>query len=226
MSEADGRVALAWRVLPVLFALLLLGNVGALVLLGSLGGRARGERVELLLSGPCLGPARAHLQARVESLGLGSPEWVDEPRGLVLRATLPGLPDDRSAIPALLSAPGELAVLSEGQVVATRADLASAHLELDESGMPVNTLVFHPEPGERLARLVEERPQGELVFLLDGEEIARRPNSVKVTEHKLRIYPGEGETRDRMKRATDRSIVLGNGPLPCRLRAEVQSPAE
>ncbi len=215
MSTSQDRVALAWRVVPVVFALFLVANAFALVVLGSLGGRASGERASFRWQSSCAEQAMPIMQTRGESLGLGEPEWAAQGDTITLTATLPGLDDDATAVPALLAAPGELELRLEGRLLATRDDLVSARLELDESGMPLTTLTFSPEAGERLSAEVDAAPQGEIVFLLDGVEIARRPNSVKVREHQLRILPGEGETRVRFRRATDRAIVLDHGRLPC-----------
>lgn len=215
MSTSQDRVALAWRVVPVVFALFLVANIIALVVLGSLGSKARGERVTLRWQASCADQALPIMQSRGESLGLGEPEWALSGDTITLTATLPGLPDDAVAVPALLSARGELELRTEGRLLATRQDLQSARLELDESGMPQTTLTFVPEVGERLAAEVDAAPQGEIVFLLDGVEIARRPNSVKVREHQLRILSNEGETRERFRRATDWAIVLDHGRLPC-----------
>lgn len=215
MSTHTDRVALAWRVVPVVFALFLVANIGALVLLGSLGGKASGERVSLRWQSSCAAQALPVMQSRGESLGLGEPEWAVSGDTITLTATMPGLDDDATAVPALLGAPGELELRLDGRVLATRSDLVSARLELDESGMPLTKLTFSPEAGERLSAEVDAAPQGEIVFLLDGVEIARRPNSVKVNEHQLRVLPGEGMTRERFRRATDWAIVLDHGRLPC-----------
>lgn len=211
----DGRVAVAWRVVPIAFALLLGGNVVALAILGRLGGQAEGERVLITWQAPCAAQALPVMQERGTSLGLGAPEWSTQGQRLSLVATLPGLEDDRSAVPALLARPGRLEIKLGDQVLATQADLASARLELDDAGMPVTQLTLQPEVGQRVAAAVEAAQDGELLFLLDGEELARRPNTIRVVDHQLKVIAGEGTTRVRMRRATDRAILLDHGALAC-----------
>lgn len=211
----DGRVAVAWRVVPIAFALLLGVNVVALAVLGRMGGQAEGDRVQITWQAPCAAQALPVMQERGTSLGLGDPRWSVQGERITLVATLPGLEDDRQSVPALLGRPGLLQVKLGDQVLATHLDLDRARLELDDSGMPMTQLTLQPEVGERVAQAVELAPEGELLFLLDGEELARRPNSIKVLDHQLKVIPGEGTTRVRMKRATDRAILLDHGALDC-----------
>ncbi|MCK6507258.1 hypothetical protein L6R53_28445 [Myxococcota bacterium] len=211
----DGRVAVAWRVVPIAFALLLGGNVLALVILGRLGGQAEGERLRMVWQAPCAAQAEPVMRERGTSLGLGDPRWSVEDEQITLVATMPGLEDDRSAVPALLARPGLLEVRLGDQVLATHRDLASARLELDDAGMPVTQLTLQPEVGQRVADAVEAAQDSELVFILDGEELARRPNTIRVVDHQLKVIAGEGTTRVRMRRATDRAILLDHGALDC-----------
>ena len=224
--EVDGRVAVAWRVAPIAFALFIGLNVVALVVLGKLGGQAEGPRLRLSWRSACAAQALPVMQERGVSLGLGNPRWQAQGEQITLEATMPGLPDDRTAVHALLARRGLLEVRLGARVLATHEDLASARLEHDDAGMPFDQLTFEPEVGQRLAEAVEAAPDGELVFLLDGEELARRPNSIKVLAHQLKVTAGEGTTRERMRRATDRAILLVHCALPCEVRpdAVVEAP--
>jgi len=225
LRGADGRVALAWRVVPIAFGLFLAINVGALFLLGHLGGRPAGTRLSIRFTTSCGTQALPVLQARAERIGLGTPEWTTDPQGIGLVATMPGLDDDATAIPALLARRGLLEVRHGDTVLATQADLTKPTLELDPAGMPYDQLTFQPEVGEALTQAVAGDPKGELVFVLDGEELARRPNSIQVEGYQLKVIAGEGKTRLRMRRATDRVILLGTGPLPCEVQVGNVAPA-
>lgn len=215
LTQADGRIALIYRAVPVVFGLILVANVVALYVLGRMGGTARGDRVEIVFTTACPTDAAAVIAARVDAMGLGEPQQQVQGDTVRLVATLPGLDDDRTAVPALLAREGRLQVRHGDQVLATEADLSGVTVALDESGMPYDELSFQGEVATRLAQAVDADPKGELVFLLDGEELARRPNSVKILDEKVKVTAGEGITRDRMRRAADRAIVLDSGPQPC-----------
>ena len=215
IHQSDGRLAMAFRSVPILFGLFLLANVGAIVLLGRCGGRARGERLAIEFQAPCGSQAADVLRARVEAMGLGRPEWTVEADRVRLVATLPGLDDDRTAVPALLARPGRLEVRGPAGVLATEADLVEVRVELDEGGMPVDQLVFASEAAARLAAAIDADHAAFLVFVLDGEELARRPNTIRMEDNALRVISGDGPTRDRMRRAVDRALLLKSGPLAC-----------
>lgn len=228
LRDDKGRIALAWRVVPIGFALFLAANVGALAMLGYLGGHAGGSRLALTWHTACAAQSLPIMQQRAESMGLGDPRWTATGDQISLVATMPGLPDDRTAVPALLGRSGQLRLRMGEQVLGTQVDLAAASLEMDEAGMPFTQIVLSPEVGQTVAEAVAANHQGELIFDLDGEELARRPNTIAVENDKLKIIAGVGKTRDRFRRATDRAIILGHGALPCQLRlasvAEVSGP--
>ncbi|NOY26977.1 MAG: hypothetical protein GXP62_13995 [Oligoflexia bacterium] len=217
LRDDQGRIALAWRVVPIGFALFLAANVGALAMLGYLGGRAGGSRLVITWHTGCAAQTLPIMQQRAESMGLGKPRWTTTSDQISLVATMPGLPDDATAVPALLGRSGQLRLRMGDQVLATQADLTAASLEMDEAGMPYTQIVLSPEAGQKVAEAVDANHKGELVFDLDQEELARRPNTIAVEHDKLKIIAGVGKTRDRFRRATDRAIILGHGALPCDL---------
>ena len=79
---------------------------------------------------------------------------------------MPGLPDDRTAIPTLLARPGALELRTNGETVATRADLVQARLRLDESGLPITDLVFAKTTIERLSAAFAADPEGTTTIAL------------------------------------------------------------
>jgi preprotein translocase subunit SecD len=103
------------------------------------------------------------------------------------------------------------------ETLATEADLEAAALHLDESGMPYNRLDFKAEAAERIRSRTAAAPDQSVAFMLDGEEIGSRPNTVEMTDRSLRLLSGEGLTADRMRRATDQNILLTTGPHPCQV---------
>lgn len=202
---------------PILFAFLLLAAAGTLFLLARMGGTAEGERLSLVWTAPCAAEALPLVQARAEAIGLGAPELEAEGGALRLVATMPGHDDDRTAMPAVLGGRGQLAVLHGGETVLTEADVVAAQLRLDESGMPYTHLDLAEGPGDALAERTAADPEGELVITMDGAELVRRPNIDPVKGRKLRIVAEDGVTRDRMRQAVDRALLLQHGPLPCDL---------
>lgn len=215
LTKADGRIALLYRAVPVVFGLFLVANVVALFLLGSLGGRASGDRLEIRFTSTCADDSATVIQHRVDAMGLGEPELAVQGDTVHLVATMPGHDDDRSAVPAVLARPGHLEIKHGDTVLATEADLAEVSVALDEGGMPFDELHLQGEAAARLAQAVEADPQGSLLFVLDGEVLAERPNSIKILEDKVKVTAGEGDTRFRMRRAADRAIILDSGPHPC-----------
>jgi hypothetical protein len=130
---------------------------------------------------------------------------------------MPGLPDDATAMPALLTRPGRFTVNHNSAVLAENADLRMVEIRLDESGMPYTWVQLGPEAVERLRAAIAADPQGKLVLRLDDEVVSERPNTAQMTDDSLRVVTGEGMTADRMRVAADRAIVLHNGPIPCAL---------
>lgn len=213
--EHHKRMSMAFRAIPIVFAFVLAANVGLLYFLGGRGGSADGDRVEIVLATSCAQSAAPLVMARVDAIGLGDPELDTAASPLRLRATLPDMPDARTHIPALLARRGALRVLHGEAQVASSEDMLDSVLTLDEGGMPFNQLSFRAEAVTAIQAVLDQDPDGELVFLLDDEELARRPNAIHMKDGALKVAAGTGVTRERMLRATDRQILLTNGPLPC-----------
>ncbi len=225
LRQADGRLALAFRALPVVFALFLAVNVLALFLLGRMGGTASGQRLQVEFQASCAEQAAPLIQARADAMGLGDPEWTVSGDRIRMVATMPGLPDEDTAVPALLAQPGHLEVRSGDHVLATDDDVSDAGVQLDEAGMPYTDLTFLPDALGRLKEAVDGNPDGTLDFYLDGQLLAQRPNTIHVTDESLKVIAGVGTTRERMRRAADRAFVLDHGPHPCPVTVASVSPA-
>ncbi|MDP6933522.1 MAG: hypothetical protein QGG40_11430, partial [Myxococcota bacterium] len=138
-------------------------------------------------------------------------------------ATMPGLPDDAVTMPALLSQPGTLRILGDDQSLATDEDLKQAVVRLDEGGMPYTLLEFDAPIHQAIAEAVDASRA--LSIEMDGSVVARAGEVPPMTDGELRLPPGTGETRVLLRRATDRAIVLDNGPLPCPVRLGSVDPA-
>lgn len=210
--------AITWfMAMPVIFGFILVVSMGVLGALGMMGGTAEGERLQIQLQTACGDQAHGVVQARIERIGLGEPQLSADPDGLRLVATMPGLPDDRSLVPALLAQPGHLQVIDGASniVLATHTEVIDAGLQLDESGLPLTLVEFGPDAMKRLAEATEGAPDSHLRIEFDGENLGERPNTPPLVDGELRLPSGEGLTKLRMRRAADRAILLQSGPLPC-----------
>lgn len=199
---------------PVVLAAILLSAIALLVFLGWLGGTASGERVEITFTSSCMTEAHPIITARVNELGLGEPILDVSSTEMKLIATLPGLENDKTFIPVLLSQPGRLKVLADEDVLATEADLKSASLDLDDAGMPVVKIVFVPTVHDMLATHIDGNPRDSLSIWIDDQDELIRPNSVKLGAE-MKMVSMAGDTREQMKHSADRTILLQHGPMPC-----------
>jgi hypothetical protein len=203
--------------LPAILGVALLLAVAGLAWQMNQPGTAGGARVRVRFPADCAAQAAPVLLDRARDIGLGQPELAVEDGAVVLTATLPGLGDDRSAIPALLARPGSLRIDAKDGPVATEADLADASFDLDEGGTPITRLRLLPPARQRIAALLEADPGGALRIAVDGEQLPDRPNSIGLEDDQLRLPSGDGDNRERARRAADRAISLSSGPLPCAL---------
>lgn len=208
-----------FMVAPLVVAGGLVAATLALVVLAIRGGQAEGDRVDIQFD--TCAAAAPRLAARAHAIGLGDPQAGASGGRVTLSVTLPGLDDDRVAIPALLAAPGLFEITSEGAVLATHEDITLAQVQLDESGLPYTWIELDAEPLAAVTAAVDADPHGQLIMRLDGVVVAERPNTRDVADGGLRIVDGgELVSRDRMRRSVDRAILLSEGPLPCPTRVE------
>ncbi|MEC7946277.1 MAG: hypothetical protein VX265_01845 [Myxococcota bacterium] len=210
---------------PLIVATLLMLATALLAVLAWMGGTASGDRVDLQLRGACAAEALPLVRARAEAVGLGDPELSLQDDMLVLTATLPGLDDDGTAIPRLLSRRGWLEVRRADTVVLDRAAVTQAAIRLDESGSPYVWVDLDKDAVAAFQAALDADPSGELTFYLDDEVAAVRPNSRGIKDDGLRIvHAGDAKPAVRMRIAADTSIALTHGPLPCALEAGVPTP--
>lgn len=202
----------AWMAVPLALSALALGGALWAVLKLDQGRPATGERVTLTLATECAPAAKRVLERRVSAIGLGDPVLAEAPGGLRLTATLPGLPDDRSAIPALLTRPGRLGVSAAGRPVADQDDVVATALNLDMKGSPYAEVQLN---GLAVADLREATKEGgRIEVTLDGAVLLSEDVGA-LRDDRLRLVPAEGGPGEKMRAVADWSILLGSGALPC-----------
>ena len=157
------------------------------------------------------------LQARARAMGLPV-ELIDlETRMVHLGLTLPAAESDIRRIPEVLARTGRVVVSdASSATLADNTNLASTGVEIDLAGMPTTMLRFD---APALRAMSESLRSGlaPLQVTIDGELVASYADLPDLDEGYIELPSGDGPTRGRMLVAADRSIVLGNGPLPCAL---------
>jgi hypothetical protein len=208
---------------PVILAVILMVATVTLGALSWFGSSASGPRVRIHFTGTCAAEAAPIITMRGAAIGLGEPELKVQGDGLVLQVTLPGLEDDLTHIPRVLSQPGRIEVVQGETAIVTREQVTNASIRLDEGGAPYAWLDLKPEAIKALEAALLAAPNGTLDVRMDGEVLATRPNSRGIKNEGLRIItPGEIKPTRRMQIAADTSIVIESGVIPCDLRiAEV-----
>lgn len=210
---------------PLIVATLLMIATVTLAALAWFGGTADGDRVTIRLEGACAAEALPDVEQRAASLGLGDPEFALEPGAILVTATLPGLDDDATAVPALLAQRGWLEVRQGTTVVLDSDAVIEANIRLDEGGAAYTWIDLRPEAVAPFQAVLDADIDGELTFHVDDTLAAVRPNSRGVKDDGLRVVaPGDMKPAQRMKIAADTSIVLTHGPLPCALSAGTPEP--
>jgi len=203
---------------PLITASILMLATLILAILAWRGGTADGERLQIELAGTCGEAALPILVARMEEMGLGQPHASISPHGVSLVATMPGSADDEAShIPSLLARQGHLRAGAEAAPIFTHEGIELAQIRLDESGLPYIWLELSPPAITALEAKAAADPDGTMPLVLDGVEAPARPFNKPVNDGGIRLLPGEGVTRSRMRIAADQAIVLTHGPLPCAL---------
>lgn len=212
------RSAVMFMAAPVILGLLLLIAGGLVFVLGLLGGKASGPRLEVRMATSCPQQVASIAVARAKDVGMGDPVVTVDDGVVDFVATMPGLDDDRTAMPRLLSRGGHLRITPHGsdEVLATEADIKSVDLRLDEAGIPYAHVLFDPAATERLAKTTRAHPEGSLDIAVDDDPVIVRPNrSRSLDDGELRIVNDQRLPKDRMRLATDTVIVLRHPPMPC-----------
>ncbi len=201
---------------PFIFGALLMAATAVLAILSWTGGKAEGQRADIVFTGACLAEARTVVEQRAEAIGLGDPRWSMTDGRLLLTATLPGLADDLQAVPALLSAPGEFFVSGPSGTIVDRTLIDGAQVRLDETGSAFTWIDLKPDGVQAITDALEADRDGHLTVRIDQTSAQDRPNTRGVTEDGIRVIPNESDPRQRMRVATDFAIALSM-PLPCAL---------
>lgn len=204
---------------PVLLAL---GIGGAFALLGVasyIGGTAAGERAEVRVTSACPAEWSRLMEKRATDVGIGELRVTVDGSDAVLTGILPGLPDDQTAIPALLTKPGQLAIYAaqtvddapSGEPLATDVDIVNSWLQMGMMGHPFVQLELQPHALKR----VQDSPAPVLLIEVDGEVLDTFDADREPDDDDLRIQPALLTVQDEVRTTTDLKIVLQHGRAPC-----------
>ena len=222
-NSPDVRVSKWAYLAPLILGGILALSALSLFVLGWIGGSAKGERALLKVRSDCAQEWGERIQARGESIGLGSPELRVEGDTVFYTSTLPGHDDDETAMPALLTQKGELEVYVanvlgtgvEGEALATTEDIVDVAMSLDARGHPYVDIELQPHAGARM--------QGDpktMLYFLDGQQVDRWAGLVPFEGETIRIQPRSTSKKENMRQAVDWNIVLRDGPAPCVVREQ------
>jgi hypothetical protein len=226
-TDALPRSGCLFFMLPVGLAITVIVAYAVLFGAGMLGTGAAGERVVIAFS--TCPEARPLIQARVEQMGLGQPEWAATPAGFDLTATLPAT-KAAPHIPTTLARGGVFALVTgearDGEVIIDNSGLVGAQLSLKELGNPLVIVELTNEAHKRLEAHMEAHVEDSISVWVDDELVLARPNDppFRRTEVDVRAEGDDGE--DNLRRAADWGILLTHGPLPCDARVDSVTPVE
>ncbi len=220
-GQRPGGVS-AMMLVPLGFGVALLLAVAVLALQFGAGGVASGERKTATFAMQCEDGAdpqkvAKHVQGRAEDVGMGEIAVHVEGKELRLTAIFPGLPDEDTTLPEVLSTPGRFWLEGDNGVVISEADVEDASVTIDEGGDPYTRLLLLPPGQARLQDALDADPSGSLRMRIDEVQLDDRPNSIKIDGDSLRMPTGQAKPRVRMRLAADRAIALSHGPLACEL---------
>jgi hypothetical protein len=221
-TEPNVRVSKWAFIAPFALGSILALSASSLFIMGWLGGTASGDRVVIKVQSACSVEWAERLEARGLSIGLGDPQILVEHDTVSYSVTLPGKPDDHTAMPALLTKTGKLEVFKAnehgtgplGEALATTEDIIMVVFSLDARGHPYVDVDVQPHAAARF----QGDPQ-KLLYFLDGQLVDHWPGLMPFEGNTIRLQPRGASKRDNMREAVDWNIVLRDGPAPC----EVQS---
>ena len=219
MENANMRVSKYAYLAPFILGLVLAISAIALTLAGWFGGEATGQRVLISFQTPCPEEWGELISSRGESVGLGEPVLEVLEGGVSYTATLPGMDDEMTAMPALLTAAGRLEIFASedgetptGEPLITEADLVEAHMNLDARGHPFTDVEFHEDS---TVALHEHR--GPMLYFVDGIFVDKWLGRVPFSGETVRLQPRSESKSENMRRAVDLAIVLQHGAAPCEI---------
>jgi len=199
--------------------LVFLGAIGlafiALIVMVRTGGVADGPRIQATLQTLCPADAMPVLTGRMNAIGLGTPTATEQASSVVLTANLPSNEVDHETIPRMLARAGLLQLRGKnGDILGDNQNVTGAGVELDNAGMPTTLVELDLQARDALSGAVESN--GPVTAHFDGELVATFSRLPDLEDGYLELPSGQGATAIRMRVATDRSILLGSGPLPCK----------
>lgn len=213
---ARPKKVLLFMAAPIVYASLLMGALGLLVLFIWIGERADGDKIRMRITSQCLAQSASLIMARAEEIGLGEIAKRQEADFLQLDAVLPDIENAESDIPRLLIQEGHLSFQDGDKILEQNVEVKNANMGLGESGMPYARVVLETNVRQRLQKHILANPKGFVSIYLDGEKIVQRPNTNKLSDTELRLIYSQGGMKIQMKHTADWAIVLKHGPLPCR----------
>ncbi|MCB9793784.1 MAG: hypothetical protein H6741_13780 [Alphaproteobacteria bacterium] len=218
----DPKAATLGRILfvsaPILIGVVLTVMIGALWLASRQSRPATGEPAVITVRSACSAEWVEVLRARAEMIGIGELQVAEEGGDAVLRGVMPGLPDDLTAVPALLTAMGRFEVYAAdaadaepaGAPLLGRQDIEEVVFQLDITGHPYAQLDLLPTSA---ARAAEGAPEY-LLYVLDGVVIDAWEEGPYRGEA-LELQPELETSREEIRVATDWTILLGGPEGPC-----------
>jgi hypothetical protein len=188
---------------------LLVQNVGTL-------DSANGLQVSVTYNAKCqASEVNTILLARAAAMGLPAEVQSLESNHIQHRLTLPEQEPDADRIPRVLARTGTLRIAdATGQLLLDNTALNSTGVEINLGGMPTTMLRFNAHGIKAISDTIRGGATP-ITVNIDDVPVSTFTDLPDLDEGYLEIDSGEGITRERMIRAADRSIILGDGPLPC-----------
>lgn len=212
-----------WRILFVSIPIFLAGGLAVAVALFFLvtwiGKPATGAQAEVRFTSTCGAAWEPVLMARAAAIGLGEPKVSTEGSETRLKARMPGLDDDLTAVPALLTKPAVFQVFvvddvdaqPAGEPIVTNADLTDVFFQIDSTGHPFAYLHL----SELAKTRIHDADPPALVYVLDGVVVDTYHSARSFTEDHLEVRPRLRTTKEEVRMTTDWAIMLASGPGPC-----------
>ncbi len=205
--------------LPMVLAGFLIISLIVLFVLTRIGGVAEGERVEMRFESTCAAELAPVIENRAQEMGLGELRVDVQGQQVRVVATLPGLDDDQTAVPALLAQPGVFEIyqaetlesLPEGDPLAGQEDITNVWYQLSLEGHPVVQIELQPNALLRL----QGRSAPILLYTLDNLVVETWDFEEGPDKDTVELQPELLRTEDEVRQAADWVILLRTGPTPC-----------
>lgn len=211
------------RLLIVGFPVALAGLIGlAFAGLGVatyIGTDPQGQRAEVRVTSGCASDWSGLMHKRATDVGIGELAVTVEGQDAVLTGVLPGLEDDLTAIPELLTRPGELGIYAAetiddepvGEPLATDVDVVNSWMQMGMMGHPYVQLELQPHALKRL----QDTDAPVLLLVVDGQVADYFDADRDPDDDDVRIQPKLLTVQDEVRATTDLKIILQHGRAPC-----------